>query len=333
MLKILSTMIPFSFLFVFLISGCSENSPESSNNKVIRVSNLSYIANDTITKHKLDVYYKEGTKSNKVVFFIPGGAWRQGDKDKYQTLGLTLASKFNYTVFVINYRLSNPEDGNAIHPIHIEDVATALKWVLTNIDIYHGDKENIYIFGQSAGAHLATLLVSDEKYLNHEGIKVADIKGVIAMSGAYSLNNLLTFPKNPLGLNAEETLMYKGIIVNAFGTLDSELLAQASPSNFASNSMPPFLLIYSEYDMPGFDKDAVLYHNNLIQFGNNNISINMLYKTDYSEQTWLTATSLASEEPALSDYIGHYAEVVAINDIDFDKYPTRWISDFINKKF
>jgi acetyl esterase/lipase len=308
----------------------SETIPPPSEFPVNIYKNIGYIAGDTSHRHMLDVYSRQNSTLNKVVLFVPGGAWRQGDKDLYETMALTLATLYNYTVVVTNYRLSNKDDGSAIHPDHVQDVAQAFKWVMQNIAAYHGNRESLFLFGQSAGGHLASLLATDGQYLKAVGYSPKNIRGVISMSGAYSLDDLVAFPLNPLGLGAEEVLMYKSIVQNAFGSYDTAVLIPASPFYHVHDSIPPFLLIYTELDMPGFDMDAENFYDKVNGTSGKAVSINKLYQSDYSAQTWQTATELAAAEPAMAGYIGHYAEVVAINEQDHLKQPTKWIVGFIN---
>lgn len=330
------TLIFATTLLTLLIAACKNEDPiveptPTIDQNVTAAKNIAYIENDTLAKHKLDVYYKKGANNRPVILFIPGGAWRQGDKDKYEVLARTLDSVNHYTVVVANYRLSNPDDGNAKHPEHIQDVASAFKWVKQNIVNYGGSSTAIFMFGQSAGGHLVSLLAADPQYLSAVGCALSDVKGVITMSGVYELDQLAQFPDNELGLTAEEVLMYKAILANAFGSYGVDVTVPASPYTYVSNSQPPFLIIYSELDMPGFAEDASNFYMKFGQVGSTNTTIKKLYQTDYSPQTWQEATLMAAEEPVMADYIGHYAEVVAINPNDRNLVPTTWIIEFVDR--
>jgi len=324
-------------IVIIIISGlwnCSEKSetPEvvpPVDDSVYTITDIYYIPGDTMHKHTLDVYYKQSAGQNKVILFVPGGAWKQGDKDQYTSMATTLCSLYDYTVVVTNYRLSNPDDGSAVHPDHIEDVAFAFKWLIENVSNYSGDPDSVFLFGQSAGGHLVSLLASDEQYLQQAGYSANNIRGVISMSGAYSLDDLVAYPLNPLGLTAEEVLMYKAIVATAFGSYDTSIVNPASPVHHLHDSLPPFLLIYTELDMPGFAMDAENCYSQMNFAGATSVAINKLYQSDYSAETWQTATQLAAAEPALAEYIGHYAEVVAINEYDHLKVPTTWIVSFV----
>jgi len=325
-------MAGFLIAWALLQSGCSDTVTEPDPvPSLMKVTDIPYISGDTSKRHKLDIYYRPNTTPNKVLFFVPGGAWRQGDKSLYQTMGSTLAGHYPYTVVAINYRLSNPDEGNAVHPDHINDVLAAFDWAMKNIAKYGGDPSQVFLFGQSAGGHLVSLLATDETYLMTAGYSFANIRGAISMSGAYDLPDLVDFPSNPLGLTAEETLMYKAIIAGAFGSYDSAVTGPASPAWHVNSTIPPFLLITTDLDMPGFMAEGDNFLNIINSYNGTQAQLYHLAQSDYSPETWAAATQLAAQEPLLSDYIGHYAEVVAINENDHLKVPTTCIVQFITE--
>jgi acetyl esterase/lipase len=238
------------------------------------------------------------------------------------------AAYYGYVVVVTNYRLSNDTDGEAVHPDHVEDVAKAFLWTRTHVASYGGSASSIFVMGQSAGAHLAALLSTDSRYLQAEGCDLSDIRGVISMSGAYDLHDLALYPMNPLGLTADEVLLYKYIFLDAFGGWDQTTLDGASPSLYLGQGLPPFLVVGTEDDMPGFTAQAQNFVSAMDLKGID-VDYRSLVRSDYSGETWQEAADLAAAEPAFEDYVGHYAEVVAINPNDRHSPPTTWITAFI----
>ena len=123
----------------------------------------------------LDVYYPENRKNVPVLIYFHGGGLTAGDK-----YGIIEESRLlNCIIVSPNYRLAP----RAKCPDYIEDAAMAAAWVLHHIGEYNGDPENVFIYGQSAGAYLAAMLAADPKYLQHYGCKVEDIRGFIPISG------------------------------------------------------------------------------------------------------------------------------------------------------
>ena len=65
----------------------------------------------------------------------------------------------------------------------IRDVAKAIRWVHDHIAEYGGDPKRLLIMGHSAGAQLAALICTDERYLKAEGLSLAIVKGCVPVDG------------------------------------------------------------------------------------------------------------------------------------------------------
>ncbi len=259
-------------------------------------------------KHWLDIYQPHGYANTPVLLFIHGGAWRQGDKNIYMELGNTFAGDYHFTTVVANYQLST-EPWNAIHPTHIQDVALAFAWVAAHIHEYGGDSQQLYLFGQSAGAHLVSLLATDATYLQAHGLGLDHIRGVISMSGAYQLSDLVAWPLNPIGLNAAEVLAYKALCENTFGSWEESVVDAASPAEFISKNQPPFLIISlnetGEFlDMPGFSLQAAQFYQKML-------TLNLPAAHQSLNASDIPAGILALDFPG--EIEGHYEEIYAIN--------------------
>jgi acetyl esterase/lipase len=187
-------------------------------------------------RHKLDLYVPKGARDFPVMVFVHGGMWRSGSKDLYAALGNTFAQQGIGTA-VINYRLSNRNGDGARHPDHIKDVAKAFAWVKANAGKYGGSKDKLFLSGHSAGGHLVSLLATDEQYLKAEGCSVADVKGVMTVSGVYTISNLV------------------GAFQEIFGKDDAACKA-ASPLTHVKDKHPPFLIAYGTKDFPFLDQMA-----------------------------------------------------------------------------
>src|SRR5262249_4670874 len=133
-------------------------------------------------RHKLDLYLPKGHKNYPVLFFVHGGAWRSGKKELYAPLG-NLIARHGIGCVVINYRLSP----SVQHPAHIQDVARAFAWTQRHIGKHGGRADQLFISGHSAGGHLVALLATAPSYLKGEKLELSHIKGVIALSGVYTI--------------------------------------------------------------------------------------------------------------------------------------------------
>ncbi len=288
---------------------------------------------DPSGRQKLDVYYSTDNSNARVILFVPGGGWQQGDKSSYTELATTFVKYYGFTVVVTNYRLSNSSDGDAVHPDHVNDVASAFAWVKQNVSRYGGDPSKVFLFGQSAGAHLVSLLATNQKYLP-QGYTQASISGVISMSGVYELSDLVAYPNNPLGLTEKEVVMYKKLVLNAFGTYSDEtVLNDGSPQEHITTSLPHFLVLFAEDDMPGFPQEALNFVDeirNVLPNDPDRAVIRFVSRADISEESWDAAATMASSSEAMADYVGHYAEVFTINQHEYNGRITSMVADFVN---
>lgn len=126
-----------------------------------------------------------------VVVFVSGGAWIIGYKAWGALMGRALAS-LGVVVVMPDYR--NFPQG--VVPDMVEDVTRAMEWVFDNIHLFGGDRDNVHLIGQSAGAHLAmcTLLEQVEKTRNvgtsHAASPRSSFGGVSNMSDCESVDSL-----------------------------------------------------------------------------------------------------------------------------------------------
>ena len=117
-------------------------------------------------------------KNLPVVFWIHGGGWQAGDKTDVQIKPQVFAEK-GFVFVSTNYRLLPKVDMGTI----IRDVAKSIHWVHDHIAEYGGDPNRLFIMGHSAGAQLAALICTDERYLKAEDLSLAIIKGCVPVDG------------------------------------------------------------------------------------------------------------------------------------------------------
>jgi len=282
-------------------------------------------------KHILDIYQPKNSENTPVLIFIHGGAWKQGDKNMYMELGNTFAGYYNITTVIISYRLS-AAPYYALHPAHMTDVANAFRWVYDNIADYGGDPEKIFIFGQSAGAHLSTLLATDDQYLSDEGLSLSNIKANVSMSGIYDLYELCEYPNNSLGLTSEEVLSFKTLCLTTFGSYDETTLDGASPQNFINSDQPPMRLINlketeSFQDMPGFTKEAQNFRNAILDYNevdNEDLVVELKYLNESDIPDFILDLDFGEL------YDGHYEEIYVINTLFPYCKSVQYVAEFLD---
>lgn len=180
-------------------------------------------------RHKLDLYLPKGAKDYPVFFFIHGGGWRNGSKNGFGEHGKTFASQ-GIAFVATNYRLSPAVK----HPAHAEDVAKAFAWVHANLPKRGANVKHLYVSGHSAGGHLAALLATDERYLKSHKLSIADIKGVLPISGVFTVGG---------GKGSE-----------IWG--EPENAKAASPMTHVKDNLPPFLVFYADKELGALGKQA-----------------------------------------------------------------------------
>jgi len=138
---------------------------------------------------RLDIHLPKQKVYDKtpVVVFIHGGAWAQGDKEiKYHyTEGIKDTLQENgYTVVAINYRLVSKTVDIAQQ---LSDCKDAIRWITDNADEYNFDTENIGLWGESAGAHLALMTACTAEQTND----LPEIRFILDNFGPTDLNQVL----------------------------------------------------------------------------------------------------------------------------------------------
>jgi acetyl esterase/lipase len=126
----------------------------------------------------LDVYSPRNAKNLPVVFWIHGGGWQTGDKADVQIKPKAFTEK-GFVFVSTNYRLMPKFDMAAI----VKDVAKSIHWVHDHIADYGGDPNSLLIMGHSAGAQLAALICTDDRYLKAEGLSLSMVKGCVPVDG------------------------------------------------------------------------------------------------------------------------------------------------------
>ena len=143
--------------------------------------------------NKLDVYYpKNLNKKAPILMWIHGGGYIANSKETVKNYMMTLANK-GFVVFNIDYALAPKYK----YPSQIVQCNEALKYVFENAEKFNGDRENIFIGGDSAGAQMASQLVaiiSNEELSNKMNLKPSItnkfLRGVILFCGLYNMDSL-----------------------------------------------------------------------------------------------------------------------------------------------
>jgi acetyl esterase/lipase len=135
-----------------------------------------------LPRQRLDVFMPRRAVALPVVVFFYGGAWKRGSRHQYKLLAYALMRQ-GYVVVVPDYRLYPA----VRFPAFVDDGAAATAWVYQNIAKFGGDPGRVYLMGHSAGAHIASMLALDPRFLGSHGRDAQTLAGVIGLAGPYDI--------------------------------------------------------------------------------------------------------------------------------------------------
>lgn len=207
---------------------------------VIR-EDVPYRPGSTHEKQRLDLYLpSEASGPFPLLVFVHGGIWKAQDRRFFQpatglygAVGASLARQ-GVGVAVLGYR-QYPEVGFAEG---MDDLATAVAFVLRSAAQWGADPEAVVVAGHSNGGLLVSLLALDPQYLQRAGSDPARIRGFVSIAGTYSPKQILP------SLKREEA----EILVKCAGGPTG--LATFSPVLHARADVPPMLLVVAQRDFP-----------------------------------------------------------------------------------
>ena len=187
----------------------------------------------------LDVYSPSNAKALPVVVWIHGGGWQAGDKSEMYDKPKVFNGK-GFILVSINYRLLPKVDMATL----TRDVAKSIRWVHDHIAEHGGDPKRLLIMGHSAGAQLAALLCTDERYLKEEGLSFAIIKGCVPVDGdTYDIPAMIEVAEMRQRLHGLPLPKFGHRI--KFGNDPEKHKAFSAVTHVAKNKgIPPFLILY-----------------------------------------------------------------------------------------
>ncbi|UTW63173.1 alpha/beta hydrolase [bacterium SCSIO 12741] len=197
-----------------------------------------------------------------VIVFYHGGAWITGAKEsinfsRYNRAVNELREK-GYAIVSPNYTLAR--NGNSPFPNCILDAYEALTWLEQNADKYHLDLNNVGVFGESAGAHLAMVVayISPEVFqASTHSFKIqylVDVYGPNNLNGLYhmqtldNLNKLLKKLPPKLQRSLDLSTRLFGFDPKTDPDRAKEIMNLYSPYYYVEEDAPPTLMIHGKKD-------------------------------------------------------------------------------------
>lgn len=150
-------------------------------------------------------------RAKPVLVIYHGGGWLLNNKSIMSDLADAIASRTDIITVNVNYRLLADVNNTTTVDEIVEDAMGALLWVKQNIKKYGGDPEKIAVTGDSAGGHLAAMVLLGGRNLDSDG-----------------------FAKKPLGF--KPTYLPKGVTAEKIARKDG-LKVQAAILSYAAYSL------------------------------------------------------------------------------------------------
>lgn len=204
-----------------------------------------------------DIAYADGSPAQRLDLYLPeedagslrpalvvvhGGGWRGGDKQRGQWARIPAQyARDGYVAISVNYRLT----GEAPWPAQVEDVKAAVRWLRAHAAEYRVDAGRIGAYGNSAGAHLVSLLglVKEVDGLEGSGPYREHSSMVQAVCASATPTDFLNW-REPGAV--PERLASTFLAGPEDGLRDRA--RQASPITYARGDAPPFLLVHGTAD-------------------------------------------------------------------------------------
>ena len=139
-------------------------------------------------REMLDIY-PAATTPAPVQVYIHGGYWRAGSKDDWAFVAAPFVDR-GATVVILGYDLCPTVSLDEL----VAETRRALIWLYQNITSHGGDRDRIFISGNSAGAHLCAMLLGQD--WTQENLAADLIKGAVLTTGIYDIRPVLEISVN-----------------------------------------------------------------------------------------------------------------------------------------
>ncbi len=186
---------------------------------------------------QLDIFRTLRAKGNSgapVFIFIHGGAWIRGAADSYAAMAEMFIGAGAH--FIVPDFINVADAGGSLFPM-AEQVCRAIAWVYRQAESFGGDRDRIYVGGQSSGAHLTAVALTAD-WPGKFGMPADLIKGGLCTSGMYELA--------PVRLSKRSDYV----------KFTDEMVERLSPLRHVDRLCAPLIVSYGTYESPEFIRQA-----------------------------------------------------------------------------
>jgi len=206
---------------------------------------------------RMDFYINPAcTNPAPIIINIHGGGWSEGTKESQR--GFDTFFNAGFAVANVEYRLADV----AKAPGAIEDIRSALEYVIRHAKELNIDPQRIVLYGSSAGAHLALmggLLANDRRFDTHcvgkEDMKVAAIISNYAP---------VDFTDKTINKNSSIKTLWNWVGDKAG---NKSFMAAISPVTYINKNSPPVFIVHGDADPIVPYSQALILHKKLDKAG------------------------------------------------------------------
>ncbi len=205
---------------------------------------------------KMDLYLPPNRgKSTPILINIHGGGWNHGSKEKQTDFQLFF--KENIAVANINYRLVDI----APAPAAIEDVRSAIIYLIKNAEHLNIDVKKIIIMGGSSGGHLALCAgyIANNPIFDSNREEIKEVK-VAAIINKYGIADLFSFSIDTKKHNS--AIRWLGENIN-----NMDFKKSVSGITYIDEDSPPTFIIHGDADPIVPYIQSVKLHKTLVMNG------------------------------------------------------------------
>ncbi|KAH7166537.1 Alpha/Beta hydrolase protein [Dactylonectria macrodidyma] len=146
-------------------------------------------------------FWKAKSPDAPIVVFVHGGSWRSGTYlDSIGSAKVSHLIDKGYALATVNYTLIPLVTVEE----QVQEVANSVGYLAKNATRLGFDPRRFVLMGHSSGAHVVTLLGTDQRYLEQAGVSIDKVRAVISLDGS-NYNALAEITDSP-GPVAESTI-------------------------------------------------------------------------------------------------------------------------------
>ncbi|MBE5760092.1 MAG: alpha/beta hydrolase [Clostridiales bacterium] len=251
---------------------------------VVRFRHFVKYAEKDGTELHLNLHLPErGDEKLPLAIFIPGSAWRKQNIDD-TTAQMANFARRGFIVAQIEYRASSV----AKFPAQIRDTRTAARFLLSHAEEFHIDKERVFIWGDSSGAHTAvmTALTEGDPYFQDEEGEALPIKAIVDYYGPTDIAKMNFEPSIMDHISWESP---EGMLIGGKNVLENpELADETVVMNYITKEkqIAPLLIIHGDKDRLVPFGQSILLYNKMLEMGKEARLIKMKWGDHGAEDFW-----------------------------------------------